>query len=179
MNTMREIRQLVILIISAIVVLIAGCGTEQKTDSSSDNAPGRSEAPLLTEKDSVEAMLNEALIRLSYGDKSGLYDLEFEYLQDEFDFDKYLKKREIEWARMDTLDHLKLRELTHEGEDSALAKILYVFKGPSGKMHEVPDQFYIYKQYDEWKKPTSSLFSEQRKYEDLMRQAREAAEDEG
>ena len=179
MNTMRQIRRLVLLTISAIVVLLAGCTTEQKADSSSDKAPGSAEAPLLTEKDSIEAMLNEALVRLSYGDKSGLYDLEFEYLQDDFDFDMYLKKREIGWAKMDTLDHLELRELIYEGEDSALVKILYVFKGLSGKMHEVPDQFYIYKQYDQWKKPTSSLFSEQRKYEDLMRQAREAAEDEG
>ncbi|MDF1545025.1 MAG: hypothetical protein P1R58_07980 [bacterium] len=177
---MKEVRRLAVLSVLALVIAIFGCGTQEKTDSTSEKNSGSAEKPLLTERDSVEDLLNEALIRLSYGDKSGLYDLEFEYLQDEFDFDQYLKKRELQWARMDTLDHLELTELIHEGEDSALAKIVYVFKGPTGKINQVPDQFYIYKQYDEWKKPTSSLFSEQKKYEELMRQAREAAaEDEG
>ena len=178
MNIMRQAKLLMAFLIACVLIVLAGCSSEEKKETSVDTKAQPLDKPLLTEKDSLEAMLNEALVRLSYGDKSGLYGLEFEYLHDEFDFDGYLKMRELAYAQMDTLDHMELHSLVKEGEDSALAKISYVFKGASGKVTEVPDEFYVYKEYGKWKKPTASKYAEQLKYEKRMREAREAVEDE-
>lgn len=178
MNIMRVIKFGFLFDLGLLLILVFGCG--KKVEETSDKVSlGLSDKPLLTEKDSVEALLNEALVRLSYRDKSGLYDLEFEYYLDERDYDTYLKDRQVQYAEMDSLDHMVLHEMIKEGDDSALVRISYIFKGPSGKVTDFPDEFYIYREYDRWKKPTASNFKKQAEYEELMRKAREAAERDG
>lgn len=175
---MRIIRVFCLLWFAAIVLMAISCTEEKQVEKV---APlGRldiSRYSHLAPKDAqLAAELNEALVRLSYGDKTGLYELEFQYLRDERDFDFYVRMRAIEYARMDSLDHIEVKRVKYHGEDSAQVDIIYVFNtiGGSGGS-EMHDKLWVYREGERWIKPTASIFKKQREYEDLIRKADSAA----
>ena len=102
-------------------------------------------------------MLNEGLIRLKYGDKSGLYELEFEYLRDEKTYDDYLAMGQIQWASMDSINHLEVTNVIFNPDSSADVEILYVFDSEKGGFTDHTDNFVIYRRNGRWIKPTVSI----------------------
>lgn len=163
----------------AIMLLVIACSKDQKESKKSEPV-GRLDTSrfnhLSPQDRQLAAELNEALVRLSYGDKTGLYDLEFQYLRDEKNFDDYVGLRSIEFAKMDSLDHIEVTRIKYANEDSAEVAIIYVFStiGRSGGS-EMHDKLWVYRDGDRWIKPTASNFKKQQDYEELIRKADSAA----
>ncbi len=168
MNRTKIILQLLTL---GLIVLLIGCSASQDEQTSQADT----DRAAMTEEEQVAYDLNEALVRLTYGDKTGLYNLEFPYLREETDFDSYLKLRSIEFAQMDSLDHMEVNNFQYFENDSAAVDVAYVFNSLSGKQTKLPDRLMIYRYNDRWVKPTASSLKKQLEFDDLVRQADSAA----
>ncbi len=161
-----------LIILFSVLTLVSLNNCSQKTEQE----PVAEEN--LTDKEILEKSLSEALVRLSYGDKSGLYYFEFPYLREETNFDKYLAMRQIQWANMDTVVALRINNLTYFGEDSVELAVDYVFKGISGQESTRPDMFKLFKCKGEWIKPTVSTLKKQLEFDEIYDAAIKAAEKE-
>ena len=121
-------------------------------------------------------MLNETITRLRYGDKSGLYDNEFEYAQDETTFDKYLGMTQIRIAQADTITSVEVRHVDFYDRDSAFVDVTVHFEGPTGQKSYYRDKIVVYYHRGRWIKPTVSVIDLQVHYDDMIRVADSAAE---
>jgi hypothetical protein len=120
----------------------------------------------------IEADLNEALTRLRLGDKSGLYEMEFQYFTDETNFDDYLKKGEIQFAQADSLESLTIQSIDmFKEDDSARLKVDVFFIGPSGKESHILQEIPVYLHQGRWIKPTVSTRDHQDPYDELIKAA--------
>jgi hypothetical protein len=167
MNRTKTIFQLLVCCLAAFLI---GCSASQDDTSQVDT-----DKAAMTEEEQIAYDLNEALVRLTYGDKTGLYELEFPYLREETNFDVYLKLRSIEFAQMDSLDHLEVNKFEYFDDDSVALSVAYVFNGISGEQTKLPDRLMIYRYNDGWVKPTASSLKKQMEFDDLVRQADSAA----
>lgn len=154
--------------------LLSSCSSENTTDEVEPVA-GSLSSP---EDAELAALLNDALVRLSYEDYSGLYELEFDYFLDEYDFDHYVQRADVMWIHMDSLDHLDVHSITRFDDDSALAVVDYVFNSAAGGQTRLPDRFTIFRSNDRWVKPTITRLHLQEDYDRLIRDAEAAAEEE-
>ena len=169
---MNRLKSFWLMILFSVLILVGLNNCSQK----SDQEPVVEKK--LTDKELLEKNLSEALVRLSYGDKSGLYAYEFPYLRDETNFDEYLAMGQIQWANMDTVVALKINNMTYFGEDSVEIAVDYIFKGVTGKESSRPDMFRLYKYKGEWIKPTVSTLTKQLEFDAIYDAAIEAAEKE-
>ena len=130
---------------------------------------------LKTRELEIQEILTEALVRLSYGDKTGLYDLEFDYFTDEYSYDNYLTRGEIQYATMDSVDYLEIvGSIVYE--DSINLNVYFVFKSSKGTPTKTQNSFTMFKQADgAWKKPTMTSLFLQREYERTIWKADSAA----
>jgi hypothetical protein len=159
--------------IAAATLMWQSCGT-------SDNGAGGSgssgtQQVLLTPADSINAMMNEAMERLRLGDKSYLFDLEFEYLQDDITYDDYLNMAQIKWASADTITHVEIRDVELFDHDSALVDVTLHFEGVTGKKSYHRDKTVVYYHRGRWIKPTVSVIDMQAAYDEKIRVADSAA----
>jgi len=152
----------------AALILSFGCGDSADTveetqgDEFSDS----------TEIAQIEADLNETLKRLRLGDKSGLYEMEFQYFTDETNFDDYLTRGEIQWAQADSIEQLTIQSVNmFKEDDSAHLKVDVFFLGPSGKESHVLEEMPVYYHLGRWIKPTVSTRWHQDEYDELIRSA--------
>ncbi|MEW5993549.1 MAG: hypothetical protein AB1744_04045, partial [Candidatus Zixiibacteriota bacterium] len=120
------------LLTAAIVTLVSCSSQEQADHAISDTAAGISTDRPLTAQDSIEQMINEAITRLRLKDKSGLYELEFEYLHDDYTYDDYLNMGQIRWAEADTVMYVDIRNIEFFDHDSAAVDVTVNFEGPTG-----------------------------------------------
>lgn len=168
-NTVKSHRLLLMILIAAVVsVAIAACG--QRVDKNDATAK-----KVLTEEEQITQMLNDAMYRLSYGDKSGLYDLEFEYQRYETDFDKYLGIGVIGWANADGWDSIQVDSIEFFRPDSAwvFTHVYFSERPPPDNMYE--EKLVIYQDDGRWIKPTVSKYLKQQEYLEIFRQADSAA----
>ncbi|MEW6411841.1 MAG: hypothetical protein AB1483_05115 [Candidatus Zixiibacteriota bacterium] len=119
----------------------------------------------VTVTDTISYVLNEAMTRLRYKDKSGLYDNEFEYYRAQNDFDQYLNTRQMEFAQADTLTFLEVIEAKLHEHDSATVDLYIHYEGPLGDHHQDRDTIVVYYHDGRWLKPTMSKIEEQLKWE--------------
>ncbi len=161
---------LIILFSTLALVGLNNCSKKTEQEPTTDKN--------LSDKEVLEKSLSEALVRLSYGDKSGLYDFEFPYLREETNYDEYLAMRQVQWANMDTVIALRVNDITYFGEDSVELVVDYVFRGISGQESIRPDLFKIYKYRDKWVKPTVSFLHKQLEFDEIYDAAIKAAEKE-
>lgn len=161
----------------AALIFVAGCSSGDKSDSQSDKSKANDKS-VGSEDEKIAYLLNDALVRLSYGDKSGLYEMEFEYFRDDKTFDEYLKLGQIMWASMDSLVSFEILSIEYI-DDSAIVEGQYNYKGYSGEKTSSPEKLILYKSRGAWVKPTISVYYKQIDYEELIRQAEEAAREEG
>ena len=157
-----------------IGLVLFGCSSENGTEQTATVT----ESSLSPEDAELAALLNDVLIRLSYEDKSGLYELEFDYFLDEYDFDHYIRRADVMWIHMDSLDHLAVDSIWHFGDDSAHAKVEYVFNSSDGGQSRLPDRFTIFRKNGRWVKPTITTQYHQEEYERTIREAEAAADEE-
>lgn len=182
-NTMSESITTKCRIISLFVIFIfiavAGCSsnktevTDDKTDLDTNYY-----SHLTPEEQEIANTLNEALQRLKYNDKSGLYELEFSYYTDEHTYDDYIKRGEIQHAQMDSINHLEVYDFTYYDDDSVDVNIAYVFNSSAGGLTTLKDMFRLFKNNDRWVKPTVTVLQLQLEYDYKIQKAIEAAEEE-
>lgn len=169
-NTMKRTKIILQLLTCGLIAVLIGCSASQDDTSQADT-----DQAAMTEEEKIAHNLNEALVRLTYGDKTGLYNLEFPYLREETNFDVYLKLRSIEFAQMDSLDHLEVNNVQYFDDDSASVDVAYVLNSLSGEQTKLPDRLIIYKYKDRWVKPTASSLKKQLEFDELVRQADSSA----
>ncbi len=167
-----------------ILTMLIGCSSDKKDKADSATTETKDldtnyYSHLSPEEQEIAEMLNEALQRLKYDDKSGLYELEFSYYTDENSYDEYIKRGEIIYAEMDSIHHLDVLDFTFYGDDSVALKVEYVFDPASdGTQSRLPDQFKLYWSHDRWVKPTVTRIHHQLEYDYKIEKAIEAAEEE-
>lgn len=176
-NTMRisDIRRLFVVLLAAAAITVAGCGGEGGDSDVATDEPAPAGADSLTFEEELELQMNAVLDRLRYGDKSGLWENEFEYLREEHTFDKYLTERHVAWAEADTLKYLEIEDLKRFGDDSAVAEVVVHFENKGNETLR-EDTLTVYYHNGRWIKPTISSYKGQASFDSLRQAAIEAAE---
>lgn len=161
---------------------LVGCNSKTDADSGSGTDTDiavTTDTSAMTENDKIEAVINEAMTRLRYHDKSYLYDMELDYYKDQNSFDEYLKHGRILNANADTLEYVKVLSAEFFGDDSAVATVAVHFKGMTGKesVIEQPGTVFYWRN-GKWIKPTVSSMKDQLLYEAIQEEARRQARSE-
>ena len=165
-----------------ISMLFVSCSKKEDNNSEiqndSTNVVTQNQTPptMMTVKDTIETALSEAMERLIYYDNSGLYENEFSYLTDDKTFDEYLTFGQITYH--DPVDVLKLviDSLNMFAHDSAAAWASVTLKFEDGSIKTMNEQLLkVYYHKGKWIKPTVSVIKNQVAYDELIRQAEEAA----
>lgn len=126
-------------------------------------------------EDTIEFVMNEAITRLKYGDKSGLYENEFQYYTDEHNLDEFLKSGQAVHAKADTVSHIEVMSVQRYPADSAVVAVEVIFEGKTGTTSVLRDTVSVYYSGGRWKKPTASHIIPQLEYEKLVKQAQQDA----
>ena len=172
----------VILIPLIAILCMSGCGgSGDKTQEPANTAPEKlsfSKWEVGTLESDIEIVINETIDRMRYGDKSGLYEMEFNYLTDAETFDDYLKRGEVRWANADSMSYIEVKRVTPFGEDSASVDVLIHMTKSDGTDLPVDEHFLLYHIYDYWNKPFVSRIEDEIKYQNLIHDAERAAEEE-
>jgi hypothetical protein len=154
-----------------------GCGSN--SDKNGDAVSDTTTVAAMTEDDKLEAIMNEAMTRLRYKDKSYIYEMEFSSYREEHTFDEYLQETKIKTAQADSLEYVDVITVTYFGQDSAKATVKVHFRGPTGQETILPDQeITFYRDQDRWIKPTLSKIDAQRQYVEIKEKAKSAAKSE-
>ncbi len=161
------------LLILTGVASLGSCG--KKSGSGQDTTVDLSTQTEGSKEHAIEEMLNETIERLRYGDKSGLYENEFDYFTDETNFDDYLKMAQLRYAQADTITFVEVRHVNFLDRDSALVDVTVHFEGPTGKKTFLRDKIIVYWHNGRWIKPTVTVIDLQRDYENKVRVADSAA----
>ena len=124
----------------------------------------------------IETLMTDVLIRWSYRDKGGVYDNEFEYMQDRFTFDEYLKQTVIERANgQDSVVGFYVTGGEFFERDSVYIDDVVVFIGVNGNQIDFTTKDRLYYHRDRWIHPYISSIDEQLEYENVIRVADSAA----
>lgn len=186
-----------LLIVTAILLsgILLNCGGEKKSDDQNgadktETTASNDGTAAIDATDSIWAArmagldddekqmfesLNSAIVRLHYGDRSGLYDNEFEYLKDESDFDSYRNFQQVSYLNADSIEWVGVTSYEHRGDDQVIVNVMVHFLGPTGKRSEYPDVVRMFRHKGRWIKPTVSVWPNQEEYEKIIREAEEAA----
>jgi len=172
-STMKAPEALLIMFIFVSFLSFLSCG--KKNGSGDDGQDAAVAQGKLSEEKVIEEILNEAITRLRYGDKSGLYENEFEYYTDEVNFDDYLKTAQMHYAQADTIAFVEVRHVEFFDRDSAHVDVTVHFEGPTGQKSFHRDELIVYYHKGRWIKPTISVIDLQKSYEEKIRIADSAA----
>lgn len=157
------------LIFSLLMMAAVGC-----KDKVEETPPVET---VVTEEQKIEAALNEVLTRLSYRDKTGLYDMEFEYIQKHYTFDDYVDFPQIKTVVADTSERFEVISIQRWENDSALVVTKYIHgEEHAGHTHgdmEIDHKMYFH--HGRWIKPTVGTIDGQLKFEQLRHAADSAA----
>jgi len=169
-------KALLLLFLGVLAAGFGACG--KKSDSGTTGQDTTTVSNVQGEPSGEEViaeMLNDVITRLHYGDKSGLYENEFEYFTDEYNFDDYLKMDQTRYAQADTITFVEVRNVEFFDKDSALVAVTVHFEGPTGKKSYFRDKIVVYYHKGRWIKPTVSVIDQQLIYEDKIKVADSAA----
>lgn len=169
-----------IAIIAAL--LISSCGQDQTAENNikptvSEEKPSRP-VPFVSlpegdhpqEWEDIRLSLEDALVRLAYHDKTGLWENEFPYLHDQETVDKYIRRGEISWANVDSLLGVEINSISIVA-DTATVMGNFVFLNADGNPKKSPTSLPLFRINDRWIKPYVSDLLHQREYEDLIRKS--------
>jgi hypothetical protein len=165
----------------AVISLVAsltlwfGCSKKESTDgSSTTSSPARE----LTDSELIQATLDEVVTRWRYGDKGGLYDMEWEYLQDKYTFDQYLEFGNIKPLVADTMERMVVTGGQFAPKESAIVNVDVIFKGPTGQTSIAKDTHMFFFHRGRWVRPIAGARYLQLEYEHIQKAADSAAEEE-
>lgn len=198
-------RILFFLCLLGVIVLIVGCGDDEKkaTDETSNDVidlagpKAKSRTPVseyvpeggrkrfegmgLNEQQiddlmEIEAGMTEALIRWSYRDKAALYENEFECIRAKYSLEEYLNHFKVKAANgADTVVGYYVTGATFYDRDSVIVDDVVIFNGATGTRHDFINKDKLFYRQGRWIRPTLSTMKDQLDYENLIRQADSAA----
>ena len=164
------------LAIALFTLLVLGCGENKETTQKVESADQNPVTPEGKEK-LFKDIINQAMDRLRYKDKSYLYELEFPYYREENTFDKFLEHGKIRGAQADTLEFVDIVKLSMYEPDSAVAHVEVHFKGPTGEETIFKgDSLTFYWYAGKWIRPTVSTYDAQRQLDEIRQRADSAAQ---
>ena len=124
----------------------------------------------------IHAVVDEVITRLSYGDKSGLWENEFGYLHAKESFDDYVKRGEVTWAKVDSLEYVEILDILFFGRDSALVETAFYFNNIDEKDGQ-PMSLMAYYREGRWIRPYITTIALQLEYDAKIKQADDDAGD--
>ena len=155
-----------------IISVFVGCSSEEIDQADTGQAD-------LTqrEKDSIQIQetLNEILARWRYGDKSVLYEQEFDYFKFEFSYDDYLDLKQVKDMDADSAWAFNVQGLEFFERDSVAVDIEVVFKGQNDSLSYDYDTYIMYPNNGRWSRPSFSAPKYQREFDEARRIADSAA----
>lgn len=191
---MSRVNSFLVLATVLSLALLINCGGDNKSggDSSSDQTEATGAAVASSEADSDDVWtqraaglddeasqmfesLNAAIVRLRFGDRSGLYDNEFEYMRDESEFSDYRVFQQVSFLTADSIEWIEVANYEYRGENQAIVNVIVHFLGPTGERSEYPDVVRMFRHKGTWIKPSVSVWPNQEEYEKIIREAEEAA----
>lgn len=125
----------------------------------------------------IHAVVDEVITRLSYGDKSGLWENEFGYLRAQESFDDYVKRGEVTWANVDGLEYVEILDIQFFGQDSALVETEFHFAKSEGIDKGQPMPLMAYYREGRWIRPYITTIALQLEYDAKVKQADDDAGD--
>jgi len=164
-------RLLLTLILGAMTPALMQCGGDQES-------PAEIGGDSLSDSAQLVAIVRSTVERLRYGDKSGLYENEFQYFHEQETYDDYLRHGEVTWANADSLDSIQVLAVQLFERDSAHLEVLYHMNS-AGEVQPPPNRGRLkaYWHQGRWIKPYMSSIDRQLDYEELIRQAAEDSEE--
>ncbi|HOP06160.1 MAG TPA: hypothetical protein PLF13_02610 [candidate division Zixibacteria bacterium] len=169
-----------IIIIAAL--LMGGCGKDQTSVETSQPIVSETQAsrpvPYVRlpegehpqDWEDIRVALEDALVRMAYDDKTGLWENEFPYLHERETIDKYLKRGEITWANVDSLIGVEILSITISADTASLLTD-FVLLSPDGSSQKSPMPMEMFKYNGGWRKPYVSDLLHQREYDEWVRQS--------
>ena len=164
------------------ILFVAGCGGQ---DSAKKEANTKTETTMVDGSDeaAIEALYIEYIERMTEGDKTVLYENEFDYYKDLISLTEYMEYPRVRDYVYDSLSHIVVDSVEVFG-DSAWAYIRLFYESidpePIGHSYRSP----VYRTESGWKKPYLSRWEQHledleriRAYEEAVK--REQSEKEG
>lgn len=169
MNVNKSILYTVLFLMT---VLLAACSSDQaeKTETAETNLT-QAEA----DSAAIQATLTEIITRWRYGDKSALYEQEFDYFRLENSYDKYLEFDDVKKMNADSAYAFNVKGVKFFDRDSAAVDVEVVFKGATGNLSYDYDTYRMYYNNGRWVRPSFSVPQFQREFEEARRIADSAA----
>lgn len=173
-NTVRRMFNWTVVATISVLLVIIACSEKQEpaevgVEAEAEVAAVTKKEPV-TFEDSIDLIINEAMARLRYGDKTGIYRLEFEYLTKQTSYDDYLKLRQVVQSKNDTLTRLEVTSFNKFEDDSAWIYLNVHFDGPTGQHTTLPDSILMYNHKGRWIKPTASTLKGQLDWEKSLKE---------
>ena len=168
-------------IMAAVLLFVFGCSSDKKQSESNsqafesdiypDDYPYYKFRTPITMKDSVEYMLNMAIERNRYNDKSGMYELEFGYLNDQLILDQYIRDKRMMSDRPEILNKVEVISVNRYSSDSALANVKLYIQPPNKELDVVDQQIVVYHYRGRWVRPTLSKVESELQYQRALRKS--------
>ncbi len=142
-----------------IIAIIAGCGQSQKTES------GDKDEIQISEQDQIRAMLKEYVDRVKEGDKTVLYENEFQYYTDSVSLSMYMEMHYVLEYKYDSLHDITIDTMLMLG-DSAVMIVKVEYLSAAGGTIARPYPMTVYRRpYDSvWVRPYQSKYALEAEY---------------
>jgi len=123
----------------------------------------------------IKDVLEETAVRWRYGDKSVLFEQEFQYLKDGFTYDRYLEDDKIKRMESDTVRAFVVKDVRFLDGDSAMVDVDVVFVGPVGDTTRLAQTWPMHYYQGRWIRPTLTNRAGQDQWDERRREADSAA----
>lgn len=164
-----------------LLFLLIGCSSEKSNTTSQsqelqtniypEDYPYYKFKTPLTMKDSIEYMLNEAVERERYNDKSGMYELEFGYLTGQVILDQYIRDKRIMYERPEVIQKVEVLDVDRFNYDSAAVDVRLFIKNAKSEIVESEQQIIVYYYMERWIRPTLSKVESEVQYQSAMKKS--------
>jgi hypothetical protein len=170
-----------ILILIIILFSLFGCSSEEQNSEMisqnfqanvyPDDYPYYKFKTPVTLSDSIEVMLNIAIERQRYNDKSGMYELEFGYLTDQLILDQYIRDKRIMYERPEVINKAEVIDVHRFNYDSASVDAIIYIKNANDEIVEVEQKIVVYYYRERWIRPTLSKVESELQYQNVLRKS--------
>ena len=159
---MKEFRALLFIVLLAILI---GCGADNGKDTTAKTPADQSQ---MTEKEKLMASMTELIERLMEGDKTVLYENEFDYYKDEVSLSEYMEIPHVIDYDYDTLRGIEFDTLVILGDSAVINAEVHYESKAGGDISRVY-QFKMYNFHGKWIKPYMSKVRLEREYMEQQR----------
>ncbi|UCD18496.1 MAG: hypothetical protein JSV44_06200 [Candidatus Zixiibacteriota bacterium] len=150
------------LLIAIAAILLVGCAAERTADTSGQPADDNSDEA------KIRASLTELFNRIREGDKTVMYEQEFDYYRQEYSLSQYYEFDRVMQYRYDTLKRIEIDSVKLFG-DSATAYVHIIYESEMGGEIRTPYPVRMFRSGDRWIKPSMSNSRDEWEYRAIHR----------